>query len=324
MAPKITSFTNGRSICRTADGNAHIIYQSGTALYHRLNDDAGMKIAAPVTAYSVDANGNTLFVSYAAGGALFVTSSVDSGKTWSKSVCVSGSVQNCSATDVKIWTDNDTVHGVVTWGVAPTGTSEVGLYVAHYNGQWSTPHRIDTGSVEALFPSIDGTSDHLFAIWRDRRSGRYEIWCAEYVNGTWSPDRKLFTGMDPSLSITGHKIYIGYHTSNQSTYVASSGDGGKKWKRFRLDTTGYFANVHASGDTVAAVWADYTEHCTAQNNAKRRVGYQVSKDGGATWTAHRPFGEDVNRILASIWVSDRIDVCCTDATNGHILHAITS
>jgi predicted neuraminidase len=184
----------------------------------------------------------------------------------------------------------------------------------------------------APFPSahastIAATRDGLIAAWfGGTREGASDvgIWVSRLVDGRWSPPVEVATGVQPDGTrhpcwnpvlfemSPGHVLLfykVGPSPREWWGMVRDSVDGGRTWRepaRLPAHVLGPIKNKPVRLASGAIVSPSSTE--SAERPSRWRVHFEVSADGGKTWSVVRPpesEGERIDAIQPAVLVHAR-------------------
>ena len=256
--------TNNPGSSNTTDDNARCIAVSGNIVHvvWRDNRDGNYEIY-----YKRSQNGG---LSWDADTRLTNNSYFST----SPSVSVSGAVVHV------VWTDNR------------DGNDEI-YYKRSQNGglSWGPDTYLTNSTFVSRFPSISVSGAIVHVVWKELRSGNYEIYYKRSQNGglSWDADTALTNNLSasefPSVSVSGAVVHVVWHDNrdgNTEIYYKSSQNAGLYWgtdtRLTNNSARSEFPSVSVSGAVVHVVWTEYRD-------GNQEIYYKHSVNGGLYWGA---------------------------------------
>ncbi|MEW6320289.1 MAG: hypothetical protein AB1635_04280, partial [Acidobacteriota bacterium] len=220
-----------------------------------------------------------------------------------------------------IYAAGGSLRAAAVWSAQPS-ESDGPLVVAQHDGQaWQPPvvHASIRSSGAALYCADDQLPE---VVWRDHREqhlGRIALYQAsiDASGGLPGEHRVIAPGYDPSYCGQGDVRLVGYHGAVNEAHVARSLDRGATFGEVDmdpfaagvqgLDDSGKFVSLACEGSLAIAAWGDWpTKQEAAARAPSRTLGTAISTDGGLTWTAVRPAGEDQSQGPATVAVRGNV------------------
>jgi len=161
---------------------------------------------------------------------------------------------------------------------------------------WSEDVRLTYIQEISGFADIASESDNIFVVWKDARSGVYEIYFKKSENGglNWTPDAKIsaFTPSPfcyPQIAINGSQIHVVWEGLDitREVHYRKSIDSGETWNpEVRLSEDDGFHSfdprICVVGSNVHVGWSDKKDYPPTPG-VEPEIYYRNSTDNGATW-----------------------------------------
>ena len=179
------------------------------------------------------------------------------------------------------------------------------IWFSMYDGyRWTNPEQLTNNINIDKYPFITFLKDgRILVIWYSNRTGDEQIWYKVYVKGTWSPDKQLTTGPDwhsysPATQLSNGSIAITY-TSNASSNIDVwfsilnlDSSNTLNWvsnkKLTSANSTMWLFSSSIIQDPDGRIWVFtydvYNFNFTTNIGGITQIYYNVSSDGGATWS----------------------------------------
>lgn len=160
---------------------------------------------------------------------------------------------------------------------------------------------------------IASSLNALNIIWRDNRTGNYEIYCKQSANGgiNWGPDNRITFNSSPKYSscisasgVALHIVWRDDRDGNGEIYYKRSTDEGITWESdTRLSNNDSLSGepcIKVSGSSVHVMWYD-------KRHGNYEIYYRHSSDGGITWGLEtRMSNTSANSYSPSIAIIDQV------------------
>jgi hypothetical protein len=132
----------------------------------------------------------------------------------------------------------DTIH--VVWRDCRDGNAEI-YYKRSTDGgvNWTADQRLTNDPGESEHPKIVVQGNNLHVVWRDNRTGTYEVFYKRSIDGgqTWSGDTRLTSNSGqslwPLLAVSDdllHLLWCDDRDGSQALYYTYSSDRGANWE----------------------------------------------------------------------------------------------
>ncbi len=156
------------------------------------------------------------------------------------------------------------------------------------------------------------------AVWKDKRSGEYELWTATLADGKWTRNRPLgIRGADPTIACDDAGAVLLAWQDRMEVHVARSADGGKTFGAAERLGLGLFARVTCAADgSASVVWERFVRKGNLRDDQIKQVGIATSNAGGGRWPVHEPsLGGRTGQVLSNgearpggavvlVWIDD--------------------
>lgn len=315
-APQVVTVCEGNSpvVAADSEGTIHMAYhgkKTGNHIFYRYSDDGGQNWSEGVNISntenvshypSIAALGDRIAVAWLEdckdhqGNDIYLVTSSDGGKTWSKAMDVSNTPGH-SAHPVVAIGNGGSIH--VAWSDTSEGKKRPDIYyTSSANGGESWTRPIDVSKTHGVYgpPAmvVDPIGGMVHIAWADYCSGsNHDIHVIHGMQDTWSKPRDIsrtnYRSSHPSLALGGnHKVYASWledctdHPGND-VWFAHSNEFGQFSPAFDLSRTpGHSSDPTVMADregNVAVTWVDSTGHTQAPD-----VWYSRSETSGAKFT----------------------------------------
>lgn len=223
---------------------------------------------------------------------IFYKRSTNEGVNWEADVQLTN--QPTSKALPTISATGSSVH--IVWQENRTGDVEIYYKRSTDNGiTWESDVRLTNNSGVSQDPIIRAEGTSVNVIWRDTRSGTYEMFYKRSIDGgnTWSSDTMLTahsTGLASlnSLAIYGSNLHIAWsdtrHNDDYEIFYKRSTNGGISWgedtrltNELRISES---PSVTCNSSGVHIAWIDLRD-----SNINAEVYYKRSTDNGNSWGA---------------------------------------
>jgi hypothetical protein len=222
------------------------------------------------------------------GNKIFYKRSTNEGVTWEADIQLTnlnGILPTISAT-------GSSVH--IVWHDNRSGDVEIYYKRSTDNGvTWESDVRLTNSSGVSQDPIIKAEGSSVNVIWRDTRSGTYEMFYKRSIDGgiTWSSDTMLTahtSGLASlnSLAVYGSNLHIAWsdtrHNDDYEIFYKRSTNGGLSWSEdtrltneLRISES---PSITCNSSGVHIAWVDLRD-----SNINAEVYYKRSTDNGNTW-----------------------------------------
>lgn len=223
---------------------------------------------------------------------IFYKRSTNEGVTWESDLQITN--QPTSKALPTISSTGSSVH--IVWQENRTSDVEIYYKRSTDNGvTWESDVRLTNSSGVSQDPIIRAEGTSVNVIWRDTRSGTYEMFYKRSIDGgnTWSSDTMLTahsTGLASlnSLAIYGSNLHIAWsdtrHNDDYEIFYKRSTNGGVSWgedtrltNELRISES---PSITCNASGVHIAWIDLRD-----SNINAEVYYKRSTDNGNTWGA---------------------------------------
>jgi len=225
-------------------------------------------------------------------GEIFYKRSTNEGETWETDIQLTNLPTSKALPSISAI--GSYVH--IAWQDNRSGNSEIYYKRSTDNGSnWEADVRLTNNTAISEYPEIRAEGSVVNVIWRDTRSGNYEIFYKRSTDGgnTWSADTMLTehtTGLASNISLTstGMNIHIAWSDSRNNNdyeiYYKRSTNGGINWgadtrltNEIRISES---PAITSNSAEVHVTWIDLRD-----SNINSEIYYKRSTDNGNTWGA---------------------------------------
>ncbi|MBN8583823.1 MAG: T9SS type A sorting domain-containing protein [Ignavibacteria bacterium] len=222
---------------------------------------------------------------------IFYKRSTNEGVTWESDLQLTN--QPTSKALPTISSTGSSVH--IVWQENRTNDVEIYYKRSTDNGvTWESEVRLTNSSGVSQDPIIKAEGSSVNVIWRDTRSGTYEMFYKRSIDGgiTWSSDTMLTahsTGLASlnSLAVYGSNLHIAWsdtrHNDDYEIFYKRSTNGGLSWgadtrltNELRISES---PSIKCNSSDVHITWVDLRD-----SNINAEVYYKRSTDNGNSWS----------------------------------------
>jgi len=243
---------------------------------------------------------------------IFYKRSTNEGLSWEGDIQLTDIAGSKSLPTVSA--EGSNIH--VTWQDNRNGNFEIYYKRSTNNGvNWDSDLRLTNNTAVSGNSVVSAAGTFVNVIWRDTRSGNYEIFYKRSTdNGnSWSADTMLTqhtTGLASSISLasTGTNLHIAWsdsrHNDDYEIYYKRSTNGGVSWGTdTRLTNSVSISespSIASNSSEVHVVWTDL------RDTAISEVYYKRSGDNGNNWSADTRLTVYANAMNPAILLSGSI------------------
>jgi len=156
---------------------------------------------------------------------------------------------------------------------------------------WDIDLRLTNDTASSEFPSISVFNDNIYVVWRDKRTGNWEVYYKYSSNSgaNWTTDLRLTNSLPilhgPSIFAVNsnlHVIWFDFRDGNYEIYYKKSVNGGIDWGAdVRLTNNSFnswYPSISVSGLIVHIVWFD-------DRDGNWEIYYKRSTNEGINWSS---------------------------------------
>lgn len=262
---------------------------------------------------------------------IFYKKSTNEGITWDADIQLTNLPSSKSLPSVI--TAASIVH--IIWQDNRDGNFEIYYKRSTNNGvSWDADVRLTNNTAVSQDAIITAEGFAVNVIWRDTRSGTYEIYYKRSIDGgdTWSADTMLTahsTGLASSMSfsIFGSNIHIAWsdsrHNDDYEIYYKNSTNGGLSWGTdIRLTISVAISEspaITSNSSEVHVVWTDLRD-----SNINSEVYFKRSTDNGSTWGSDTRLTVYAHAMNPAIMISGMIVHVSWHNSTGSEIHYLRS
>jgi len=285
-------FNNAAQVVTTADGVQHYVFITGgrTVVHGSSTGSAGAMTTGTVSTAegrasltAIAATEDVIVVGWTetpANGSpsIYLAESLDGGTTWS-----APRLLEAGGTALSLAADDGTV--VAAWSIGDETRSEIHFAARDVaTGEWPAPRRIDGSDAAPLWPAIDISDGQVWVMWRDNRSGPYQVYLRRSVDGgvTWLEEQVMArpnTG-DPTVCAGENgTVWLAYHGRGDISVVRST-DGGETFGAPVVAGHGWFARLSCDDGGAMVLGWEQSEGMDPKSDITKQAVYVTGSADG--------------------------------------------
>ncbi len=182
--------------------------------------------------------------------------------------------------------------------VSQSASTHEDTEIAGFPEGWSYDIRLTYAQDYSRSPDMAVEGDHVYIIWKDKRSGSYEVYFKKSGDSgrTWSEDMKIseFTPSpfcEPKIAVNGSQLHVVWEGLDitREVHYRNSWDGGETWNPEIVlsENDGfhsYIPRICVVDNYIHVVWDDKKDYPPAPGG-EPEIYYRNSTNGGISWNS---------------------------------------